>query len=54
MKSIKKLIFFYFLIDFLFAELERDLQLKLILAKPGDSIKLDTGFFPILETIYME
>ena len=54
MKYFKKLIIFYFLIDFSFAEFEKDLQLKLILAEPGDTIKLDAGFFPILGTLSMD
>ena len=54
MKYFKKLIVFYFLIIFAFAEFEKDLQLKLILAEPGDTIKLDAGFFPILGTLSME
>ena len=54
MKYYKALIVFYFLIDFLFAEFEKDLQLKLILAEPGDTIKLDAGLFPILGTLSME
>ena len=35
MKYFKKLIVFHFLIVFAFAEFEKDLQLKLILAEPG-------------------
>ena len=54
MKYFIKLIVFYFLIDLSFAEFEKDLQLKLILAEPGDTIKLDAGFFPILGTLSME
>ena len=54
MKYFKKLIVFYFLIDLSFAKFEKDLQLKLILAEPGDTIKLDAGFFPILGTLSME
>ena len=54
MKYFKKLIVVYFLIVFAFAEFEKDLQLKLILAEPGDTIKLDAGFFPILGTLSME
>ena len=54
MKYFKKLIVFHFLIAFAFAEFEKDLQLKLILAEPGDTIKLDAGFFPILGTLSME
>jgi len=54
MKYFIKLIVFYFLIDLSFAEFEKDLQLKLILAEPGDTIKLDSGFFPILGTLSME
>ena len=54
MKYFKKLIVFYFLIVFAFAEFEKDLQLKLILAEPGDTIKIDAGFFSILGTLSME
>jgi len=36
------------------AEFEKDLQLKLILAEPGDTIRLDSGLFPILGTLSME
>ena len=54
MKYFKKLIVFYFLIVLAFAEFEKDLQLKLILAEPGDTIKLDAGFFPLLGTLSME
>ena len=54
MKYFKKLIVLPFLIVFAFAEFEKDLQLKLILAEPGDTIKLDAGFFPILGTLSME
>ncbi|MFL3006879.1 MAG: hypothetical protein ACJZ10_02645 [Candidatus Neomarinimicrobiota bacterium] len=54
MKYFKKLIFFYFLKSFVLAEFEKDLQLKLILAEPGDTITLDAGFFPILGTLSME
>ena len=36
------------------AEFEKDLQLKLILAEPGDTIHLDSGLFPILGTLSME
>ena len=54
MKYFKKLIVFHFLIVFALAEFEKDLQLKLILAEPGDTIKLETGFFPILGTLTME
>ena len=36
------------------AEFERDLQLKLILAEPGDTIRLESGLFPILGTLSME
>ena len=54
MKYFIKLIVFYFFIDLSFAEFEKDLQLKLILAEPGDTIKLDAGFFPILGTLSME
>jgi hypothetical protein len=36
------------------AEFEKDLQLQLILAEPGDTIKLSSGLFPILGTLSME
>ena len=54
MKYFKKLIVFHFFIIFVFAEFEKDLQLKLILAEPCNTIKLDAGFFPILGTLSME
>ncbi len=54
MKYFKKLIVFHFLINSAFAEFEKDLQLKLILAEPGDTIKIAAGFFPILGTLSME
>ena len=38
----------------LFAEFESDLQLKLILAEPGDTIHLESGMFSILGTLSME
>ena len=38
----------------LLAEFESDLQLKLILAEPGDTIHLESGLFPILGTLSME
>ena len=38
----------------LFAEFESDLQLKLILSEPGDTIYLESGLFPILGTLSME
>ena len=38
----------------LFAEFESDLQLKLILAEPGDTIYLKSGMFSILGTLSME
>ena len=38
----------------LFAEFESDLQLKLILSEPGDTIHLESGLFPILGTLSME
>ena len=38
----------------LFAEFESDLQLKLILAEPGDTIHLESGMFCILGTLSME
>ena len=38
----------------LFAEFESDLQLKLILSEPGDTIYLESGLFQILGTLSME
>ena len=54
MRNLKKLPFFILFIVFASAEFEKDLQLKLILAEPGDTIKLDAGVFPILGTLSME
>ena len=54
MKNLKILIYFFLIATFVSAEFEQDLQLKLILAEPGDTIKIDAGFFPILGTLSME
>ena len=54
MKNLKILIYLFLVVTFVSAEFEQDLQLKLILAEPGDTIKLDAGFFPILGTLSME
>ena len=37
-----------------FAQFEKDFQLKLILSEPGDTIFLDSGFFPMLGNITLE
>ena len=54
MKNFKILIYLFLIVTFVSAEFEQDLQLKLILAEPGDTIKIDAGFFPILGTLSME
>ncbi len=54
MKNLKILIYLFLIATFVSAEFEQDLQLKLILAEPGDTIKIDAGFFPILGTLSME
>tara|TARA_B100000427_G_scaffold277681_1_gene247127 strand:- start:701 stop:1933 length:1233 start_codon:yes stop_codon:yes gene_type:complete len=54
MKNYKLLVFFCLIVAFISAEFEQDLQLKLILAEPGDTIKIDAGLFPILGTLSME
>ncbi|MBI89029.1 MAG: hypothetical protein CMG60_02990 [Candidatus Marinimicrobia bacterium] len=54
MKLVRILLSFPILISICWAEFERDLQLKLILAEPGDTIKLESGLFPILGTLSME
>ena len=54
MKNLKILIYLFLIVTFVSAEFEQDLQLKLILAEPGDTIKIDAGFFPILGTLSME
>ena len=43
-----------FIFSFCIAEFEKDLQLQLILAEPGDTITLESGLFPILGTLSME
>ena len=54
MKNLKILIYLLLVVTFVSAEFEQNLQLKLILAEPGDTIKIDAGFFPILGTLSME
>ena len=54
MKNLKILIYLFLVVTFVSAEFEQNLQLKLILAEPGDTIKIDAGFFPILGTLSME
>ena len=54
MKNLKILIYLFLVVAFVSAEFEQNLQLKLILAEPGDTIKIDAGFFPILGTLSME
>ena len=54
MNRLRPLLIFQFFTALCFAEFEKDFQLKLILAEPGDTIKLESGLFPILGTISME
>ena len=37
-----------------FGEFERNLQLEFILAEPGDTIKIESGLFPIIGTLSIE
>ena len=50
----RSIIILKFIFSFCIAEFEKDLQLQLILAEPGDTITLDSGLFPILGTLSME
>ena len=52
--SANYLFFILFSLSISFAEFERDLQLKLILAEDGDTIRVEAGLFPILGTLSME
>ena len=54
MNRLHPLLIFQFFTALCFAEFEKDFQLKLILAEPGDTIKLESGLFPILGTLSME
>ena len=54
MNRLRLLLIFQFFTALCFAEFEKDFQLKLILAEPGDTIKLESGLFPILGTLSME
>ena len=54
MNRLRPLLIFQFFTAICFAEFEKDFQLKLILAEPGDTIKLESGLFPILGTLSME
>ena len=54
MIRLRPLLIFQFFTALCFAEFEKDFQLKLILAEPGDTIKLESGLFPILGTLSME
>ena len=47
--------FFYLLLIVLcFGDVEKEIQMQLILAEPGDTIRLEAGLFPILGTLSME
>ena len=47
--------FFYLLLIVLcFGDVEKEIQMQLILAEPGDTIRLEAGVFPILGTLSME
>ena len=50
----RSIIILKFIFSFGMAEFEKDLQLQLILAEPGDTITLGSGLFPILGTLSME
>ena len=54
MNRLRPLLIFQFFSALCFAEFEKDFQLKLILAEPGDTIKMESGLFPILGTLSME
>ena len=54
MNRLRPLLIFQFFTALCFAEFEKDFQLQLILAEPGDTIKLESGLFPILGTLSME
>ena len=54
MKLLHPYLFLLMLLSICLGEFERDLQLKLILAEPGDTIKLESGFYPILGSLSME
>ena len=54
MNRLRPLLIFQFFTALCFAEFEKDFQLKLILAEPGDTIKLESGLFPILGPLSME
>ena len=54
MQFIRSIIILKFTFSLCLAEFEKDLQLQLILAEPGDTIKLSSGLFPILGTLSME
>ena len=54
MNRLRPLLIFQFFTALCFAEFEKDFQLKLILAEPGDTIRLESGLFPILGTLSME
>ena len=51
---IRSIFIFFVFSRILFAAFESDLQLKLILAEPGDTIHLESGMFSILGTLSME
>ena len=54
MNSLRSSFIFHFFIVLCFAQIEKELQLKLILAEPGDTISIDSGLFPMLGTLSME
>ena len=54
MQLIRSIIILKFTLSLCLAEFEKDLQLQLILAEPGDTITLESGLFPILGTLSME
>jgi len=54
MNCLRSFVFFQIFSVLIFAEFEQDLQLKLILAEPGDTISLRSGVFSILGTLSIE
>ena len=47
-------LFYLLLIVLCFGDVEKEIQMQLILAEPGDTIRLEAGVFPILGTLSME
>ena len=54
MNWLRSLLFIQIFSGFIFGNFEKDLQLKLILAEPGDTIQLESGVFQVLGTLSLE